>query len=91
MNVKVQFILQPIYAPFNVLKTLSRLRECRTLWGECEQTLHYSIDCYVAKAFTSEVSDHSIFGTPYTSHLPACVIMPVEVQSIVRAETFDGI
>ena len=88
---KVQYILQPIYAPFNVLKTLSRLQECRTLWGECEQALHYSIDSYVAKAFTSEVSDHSIFDTPYTSHLPACVMMPVEIQSIVRAETLDGI
>ena len=41
----------------------------RTLWAsvskQCtaltyiSKALHYSIDCYVAKAFTSEVSDHS--------------------------------
>ena len=27
-----------------------KLGECRTLWGECEQAMHYSIECYVAKA-----------------------------------------
>ena len=27
------------------------LGECRTLWGEREQVMHYSIDCHVAKAF----------------------------------------
>ena len=26
------------------------LEEYRTLWGEREQAMHYSIDCYVAKA-----------------------------------------
>ena len=26
------------------------LGECRTLWGEREQAMHYSIDCSVAKA-----------------------------------------
>ena len=25
------------------------LGKCKTLWGECEQAMHYSIDCYVAK------------------------------------------
>ena len=31
------------------------------MWGECEQAMHYSIDCYVAKAIlpASEVSYHS--------------------------------
>ena len=26
------------------------LGECRTLWGEREQAVDYSIDCYVTKA-----------------------------------------
>ena len=27
-----------------------QLGECRTMWGEREQAMHYSTDCYVAKA-----------------------------------------
>ena len=38
----------------------NKLGECRTWWGEREQAIHYSIDCYVANYdFTNEMSNHS--------------------------------
>ena len=40
---------RPRYAHSMKSSPLS-LGECRTLWGEHGQAMHYSIDCYVAKA-----------------------------------------
>ena len=34
----------------SIVGTTPKLGECRTLWGKREQAVHYSIDCYVAKA-----------------------------------------
>ena len=44
-----------IYFPFapqvwGLLRSPQLLGECRTLWGEREQAMHYSIDCHLAKA-----------------------------------------
>ena len=49
-----------IYVRISILLLLL-LGECGTLWGEREQAMHYSIDCYVTKAIlpASEVSYHS--------------------------------
>ena len=52
-----------LWAYFREIMVYGKLGECRTLWGEREQAMHYSIDCYVAKALPMkyQITAHGSF------------------------------
>ena len=54
-----------------------QLRECRTMWGEREQVMHYSIDCYVVKAILLEkyqITPHKPFMHDSTTQTESFVL-----------------
>ena len=63
------------------------LGECKTLWGEREQAMHYIIDCYVAKALlpVHEVSNNR------TQAIHACHVAKTRFVTLLSTKVLNSL